>query len=92
LAGYPKQLKILHDEAGLLHAHRKGDTRALGLEYFLLPKRYHIAGKPAIIGSSMETGSYMLAGCSGNPAFVSASHGTNRAMSHFFGQDVCVKG
>jgi tRNA-splicing ligase RtcB (3'-phosphate/5'-hydroxy nucleic acid ligase) len=52
----------------------------------LLPERYHIAVKPAIIGGGMETGSYILAGCSGYPAFVSASYDTGRAMSHFFGQ------
>jgi tRNA-splicing ligase RtcB len=47
----------------------------------LLPERYHVTGQPVIIGGSMGTGSYILAGCSGNPAFASASHGAGRAMS-----------
>ena len=65
----------------LLHVHRKGATRAFGPGHSLLPERYHVAGQPVIIGGSMGTGSYILAGCSGNPAFASASHGAGRAMS-----------
>ena len=65
----------------LLHVHRKGATRAFGPGHPLLPERYHVTGQPVIIGGSMGTGSYILAGCSGNPAFASASHGAGRAMS-----------
>lgn len=64
-----------------LYVHRKGATRALGPGHPMLPERYRAAGQPVIIGGSMGTGSYILAGNAGNPAFASASHGAGRAMS-----------
>lgn len=65
----------------LLHVHRKGATRAFGPGHPDLPEQYRPVGQPVIIGGSMGTGSYILAGNSGNPAFASASHGAGRAMS-----------
>lgn len=65
----------------LLHVHRKGATRALGPGNAMLPERYRAVGQPVVIGGSMGTGSYVLAGASGNAAFDSASHGAGRAMS-----------
>lgn len=65
----------------LLHVHRKGATRAFGPGHAMLPERYRAAGQPVIIGGSMGTGSYILAGSSENQAFASASHGAGRAMS-----------
>ena len=65
----------------LLHIHRKGATRAFPPHHPELPERYREAGQPVIIGGSMGTGSYILAGNPGNPAFASASHGAGRAMS-----------
>ena len=64
-----------------LYIHRKGATRAFGPGHPDLPPRYRAAGQPVIIGGSMGTGSYVLAGVGGNPAFASASHGAGRAMS-----------
>ena len=65
----------------LLHVHRKGATRAFGPRHPTLPERYRAVGQPVVIGGSMGTGSYILAGNSGNPAFSSSSHGAGRAMS-----------
>lgn len=65
----------------LLHIHRKGATRAFGPGHPTLPERYRLVGQPVIIGGSMGTGSYILAGNSGNPAFASSSHGAGRALS-----------
>jgi tRNA-splicing ligase RtcB len=67
----------------LLHVHRKGATRAFGPGNPELPERYREAGQPVIIGGSMGTGSYILAGTaeSETRAFSSASHGAGRAMS-----------
>ncbi|SFN98284.1 RtcB family protein [Nitrosospira briensis] len=65
----------------LLHVHRKGATRAFGPGHPALPERYRKVGQPVVIGGSMGTGSYILAGSSGNRAFASASHGAGRAMS-----------
>ena len=65
----------------LLHVHRKGATRAFGPGHLLLSDRYRTVGQPVVIGGSMGTCSYILAGTSGNQAFASASHGAGRAMS-----------
>lgn len=65
----------------LLHVHRKGATRAFGPGHAMLPQRYRAVGQPVVIGGSMGSGSYILAGNSGNPAYSSASHGAGRAMS-----------
>ncbi|MBI3343726.1 MAG: RtcB family protein [Gammaproteobacteria bacterium] len=67
----------------LLYVHRKGATRAFGPNHPALPERYRAIGQPVIIGGSMGTGSYVLAGTaeSENQAYSSASHGAGRAMS-----------
>jgi tRNA-splicing ligase RtcB len=67
----------------LLHVHRKGATRAFGPGHPSLPARYRAVGQPVIIGGSMGTGSYILAGVAGGEqrAWSSASHGAGRAMS-----------
>ena len=66
-----------------LHVHRKGATRAFGPGHPALPADYREAGQPVIIGGSMGTGSWILAGTteSENQAWSSASHGAGRAMS-----------
>ncbi|MDH3286880.1 MAG: RtcB family protein [Betaproteobacteria bacterium] len=67
----------------LLYVHRKGATRAFGPGHPEVPARYREIGQPVIIGGSMGTGSYILAGNaeSEQRAFGSASHGAGRAMS-----------
>ncbi|MGH7260464.1 MAG: RtcB family protein [Nitrospiraceae bacterium] len=67
----------------LLYVHRKGATRAFGPGNPSLPERYRAVGQPVVIGGSMGTGSYILAGTveSERLAFSSASHGAGRAMS-----------
>ena len=67
----------------LLYVHRKGATRAFGPGHPGLPPRYREVGQPVIIGGSMGTGSYILAGTAQSEAraFSSASHGAGRAMS-----------
>ncbi len=67
----------------VLYVHRKGATRAFGPGHPSLPPRYREVGQPVIIGGSMGTGSYILAGNpeSVNRAYASASHGAGRAMS-----------
>jgi tRNA-splicing ligase RtcB len=62
--------------------HRKGATRALPPGHPELPERYRHTGQPVIIGGSMETGSYVLAGVEGGQAsFFSTAHGSGRALS-----------
>lgn len=65
-----------------LLVHRKGATRAFGPGSDELPAIYRETGQPVIIGGSMETGSYLLAGVrSGDQSFFSTAHGSGRTMS-----------
>ena len=62
--------------------HRKGATRAFGPGMEGLPDLYRETGQPVIIGGSMETGSYLLAGVpTGEQTFYSTAHGSGRTMS-----------
>ena len=66
-----------------LYVHRKGATRAFGPEHPDLPRELKNAGQPVLIGGSMGTSSYILAGTEAGMqrAFGSACHGAGRAMS-----------
>jgi len=66
-----------------LYVHRKGATRAFGPGHPDIPPALRDAGQPVLIGGSMGTGSYVLAGTkeSETLAFSSACHGAGRAMS-----------
>lgn len=65
-----------------LLVHRKGATRAFGPGMTDLPEEYRALGQPVILGGSMETGSYLLAGVpSGEQTFFSTAHGSGRTMS-----------
>jgi len=74
---------VVEGKRRLLHVHRKGATRAFGPGHPDLPERYRESGQPVIIGGSMGTGSYILAGTAESEvrAFSSASHGAGRSMS-----------
>ncbi len=62
--------------------HRKGATRAFGPGMKELPACYRKTGQPVIIGGSMETGSYLLAGVeTGSASFYTTAHGSGRTMS-----------
>jgi tRNA-splicing ligase RtcB len=66
-----------------LFVHRKGATRAFGPGHPDLPAPIRAAGQPVLIGGSMGTASYVLAGTkeSESLAFSSACHGAGRAVS-----------
>ncbi len=66
-----------------LYVHRKGATRAFGPGHPELPPALRAAGQPVLIGGSMGTGSYVLAGAATSEAlaYSSACHGAGRAMS-----------
>lgn len=75
-----------HDISGQarqLFVHRKGATRALGPGHPDLPAELRESGQPVLIGGSMGTESYVLAGTreSEQRAFSSSCHGAGRAMS-----------
>jgi len=73
----------INGEARDLYVHRKGATRAFGPGHPDLPVALRDIGQPVLIGGSMGTGSYVLAGTaeSEERAFSSACHGAGRAMS-----------
>jgi tRNA-splicing ligase RtcB len=66
-----------------LFVHRKGATRAFGPGQIDLPLEYRHIGQPVLIGGTMGTSSYILAGTEEGMdlAFGSACHGAGRAMS-----------
>ncbi|MBK7471973.1 MAG: RtcB family protein [Betaproteobacteria bacterium] len=66
-----------------LYVHRKGATRAFGPGHPDLPRAFHQTGQPVLIGGSMGTASYILAGThrGAREAFASACHGAGRSMS-----------
>jgi len=72
LDGSPRELLV----------HRKGATRAFGPGHPSLPLRFRETGQPVILGGSMETGSYLLAGmASAADTFFTTAHGSGRTMS-----------
>jgi tRNA-splicing ligase RtcB (3'-phosphate/5'-hydroxy nucleic acid ligase) len=73
---------LVDGEVRELLVHRKGATRAFGPGREELPEIYRATGQPVIIGGSMETGSYLLAGTAGGrETFFSTAHGSGRTMS-----------
>ncbi len=66
-----------------LYVHRKGATRAFGPGHPDIPATLRAVGQPVLIGGSMGTGSYVLAGTkeAETRSFSSACHGAGRAMS-----------
>ena len=72
----------LNGKTKTLYVHRKGATRAFGKERDELPGSYKDAGQPVLIGGSMGTASYILAGLEKEEgAFASVCHGAGRVMS-----------
>jgi len=66
-----------------LYVHRKGATRAFGPGHPDLPEEYLGVGQPVLIGGTMGTSSFILAGTaeSERRAFSSSCHGAGRRMS-----------
>jgi tRNA-splicing ligase RtcB len=66
-----------------VYVHRKGATRAYGPGHPDLPADLRDAGQPVLIGGTMGTASYILAGTrqSMGLAYGSACHGAGRSMS-----------
>lgn len=74
---------VVHGRTQLLHVHRKGATRALGPGHPGVPAELRAFGQPVLVGGTMGTASYILAGTreSAGLAFSSACHGAGRSMS-----------
>ena len=78
-----EELHQVEGRARLLHVHRKGATRAFGPAHAAVPEALRVHGQPVLIGGSMGTASYVLAGCATGEArsWGSACHGAGRSMS-----------
>lgn len=63
--------------------HRKGATRSFPPNHLAVTDVYREVGQPVIVGGSMETGSYLLAGTQKayDMTFGSTCHGAGRVMS-----------
>jgi tRNA-splicing ligase RtcB len=74
---------VIDGESKELYVHRKGATRAFGPGNTDLEVGIRDAGQPVLIGGSMGTGSYVLAGTREGEglSLSSACHGAGRAMS-----------
>jgi tRNA-splicing ligase RtcB len=74
---------IVDGQARELYVHRKGATRAFGPGNPDLDDKLRDAGQPVLIGGSMGTASYVLAGTAQGEllSLSSACHGAGRAMS-----------
>ncbi len=66
-----------------LFVHRKGATRAFAPDHPDIPPALRSAGQPVLIGGTMGTASYILAGTKDGMAlaFGSSCHGAGRSMS-----------
>ena len=66
-----------------LFVHRKGATRAFAPDHPDVPSALRAAGQPVLIGGTMGTASYVLAGTKEGMklAFGSSCHGAGRSMS-----------
>ncbi|MBS1169247.1 MAG: RNA-splicing ligase RtcB [Burkholderiaceae bacterium] len=78
-----EEMHMVDGKRRRLFVHRKGATRAFGPGHSELPAEFNRTGQPVLIGGSMGTSSYILAGASAGEerAFGSACHGAGRAMS-----------
>jgi len=74
---------IVAGQAKRLFVHRKGATRAFAAGHAELPEDLRTVGQPVLIGGSMGTASYILAGTRESEllAFSSSCHGAGRTMS-----------
>jgi tRNA-splicing ligase RtcB len=78
-----EETHVVDGVARRLFVHRKGATRAFGPGDPTLPDDVASVGQPVLIGGTMGTASYVLAGTKESEAraFGSACHGAGRAMS-----------
>ncbi|MEW6764492.1 MAG: RtcB family protein [Pseudomonadota bacterium] len=74
---------MVDGEKRMLYVHRKGATRAFGPGHPSLPEPLRPHGQPVLIGGTMGTASYILAGTREGmeKAWGSACHGAGRSMS-----------
>ena len=77
------EVHVIDGQSKTLFVHRKGATRSFGPGHPDVPEALRPIGQPVLIGGTMGTASYVLAGTgeSMRLSFGSACHGAGRAMS-----------
>ncbi len=75
--------KLEEHEGMEMIVHRKGSTRAFGPGRNEVPSKYRSSGQPVLVGGTMGTCSFILAGTEKGmeDTFGSAMHGAGRSMS-----------
>lgn len=89
---------MVDGKARTLYVHRKGATRSFPPGHPALPASIRAAGQPVLVGGSMGTASYILAGTqiAMEKSFGSTCHGAGRALSRtdakmrYIGRDVAA--
>ncbi len=78
-----EEMHVVEGKPRRLFVHRKGATRAFGPGHPELPEAYREAGQPVLVGGTMGTFSFVLAGTAEGAArsFSSSCHGAGRQMS-----------
>lgn len=78
-----EEIHLVDGKKKRLFVHRKGATRSFGPGNPVLPEPLKSVGQPVLIGGSMGTSSYILAGTGQNEekSFGSACHGAGRSLS-----------
>ncbi len=78
-----EEIHIVNNRKEKVYVHRKGSTRGFGPNSIGIPEKYLETGQPVIVGGSMGSSSYILAGTttSMTKTFGSTVHGAGRALS-----------
>jgi len=78
-----EEVHIVNGKKRKVFVHRKGSTRGFGQGKEGIPKKYSEVGQPVIVGGSMGTASYILAGTdlAMEKTFGSTIHGAGRTLS-----------
>ncbi len=78
-----EETHVINGKKKKVFVHRKGSTRGLGAGVEGIPKKYLEVGQPVIVGGSMGTASYILAGTevAMEKTFGSTIHGAGRTLS-----------
>jgi len=78
-----EETHVVEGKPRRLFVHRKGATRAFGPGHPEVPERYRGVGQPVLVGGTMGTYSFVLAGTAegAERSFSSSCHGAGRQMS-----------
>ncbi|MFN4244942.1 MAG: RtcB family protein [Brevinematia bacterium] len=78
-----EEIHTINNRKEKIYIHRKGSTRGFGQNVIGIPEKYLETGQPVIVGGSMGSSSYILAGTKEamTKTFGSTVHGAGRTLS-----------